>query len=104
MTHVKYYFYSNTTIRIDSYNIILDFSDFNNDITVLPYQIIVFDKYCDLFWYNSLLFCRYYKKKGYTIKGYGRLKEKKFGKKLSYIDTLNEKESTQYTKAQRTME
>ena len=37
VTHVKYHFYSNTTIKIDSYNIILDFSDINNNIKVLLY-------------------------------------------------------------------
>src|SRR5579871_4629221 len=104
VTHIKYYFYSNTTIKIDSCNIILDFSDSNNDIAVLLYQIIIFDKYYNLFWYNSLPFYRYYKEKRYTIKDYRRLKKKKFGKKLSYIDTLNKKESVQYTKAQRTIE
>ena len=93
VTYIKYYFYSNTTIRIDSYNIILDFSDSNNDITVLPCQIMIFSKYSDLFWYNFLLFYRYYKEKKYTVKDYRRLKEKKFGKKLSHVDTLNEKES-----------
>ena len=35
--YIKYYFYFNTTIKIDSYNIILDFSDFNNNIIVLLY-------------------------------------------------------------------
>src|SRR5579871_2824342 len=104
VTHIKYYFYSNTTIKMDSYNIILDISDFNNDITVILYQIIVFGKYYDLFWYNSLLFCRYYKEKGHTVKNYRRLKEKKFEKKLSHIDTLNEKKSVQYTEAQRAIE
>ena len=49
LTYIKYHFYSNTIIRIDSCNINLDFSDSNNDITVLPYQIMIFGKYCDLF-------------------------------------------------------
>src|SRR5579871_4664158 len=73
ITYIKYYFYSNTTIKIDSYNIILDFSDSNNDITVLLYQIIVFGKYYNLFWYNSLLFYRYCKEKRHIIKDYRRL-------------------------------
>src|SRR5579871_1242387 len=81
VTYIKYYFYSNTIIKIDSYNIILDFSDFNNNIIVLLYQIMIFGKYYNLFWYNFLLFYRYYKEEEYTIKDYKRLKEKKFRKK-----------------------
>ena len=37
VTHIKYYFYSNTIIKIDSYNIILDFSNIINDIKILLY-------------------------------------------------------------------
>jgi Zinc knuckle len=68
VSHIKYHFYDNTTIRMDSCNVILDFSLSNTSANMLPRQIPVFGKLCDLFWYNAPKFCRYCKTEGHIVR------------------------------------
>jgi hypothetical protein len=104
VSHVKYHFYTNTDIRMDSCNIVLDFSNTNYTVGILPRQISIFGKFCDLFWYNSPKFCRYYKEEGHAVRECRLLTVRKPGRKLPHVDTPSQEDMAQFTEVQRAMQ
>jgi hypothetical protein len=66
VAQVKFHYYTNTTVRMDSCHVVLELRTADVTVADVPRTLPVFSKYCDLFWFNAPKFCRYCKTVGHT--------------------------------------
>jgi len=66
---VKFHYYGDTNICMDSCTAILDISEDPGKIQELRRQMLFFDAPCEVWWRDAPAFCRYCKKQGHAASG-----------------------------------